>query len=115
MQRAFERGPDRIEGAVDEERRALKHQGLAAVVLDVLAQRASHPAFADAGFASQYDGASHAGLLHLPPVIEQRRDLRIAPDDRRQVALGCRLEAAFGPADAEHAVDPGGSADALQL
>ena len=115
LQRAFEGGSDRIKGAVDEERRALKHQRPAAVVLDAFAQRTGHPALADSGFSRAAGPPSHAGLLHLPPVVEQRRDFRVASDDRRQLALGCRLEAAFGPADAEHAIDPGGPADALQL
>ena len=52
---------------------------------------------------------------HLPPAIDQRGDFSIAPDDRRQAALGRRFETAFRLADAEDAIDPGRAADAFQL
>ena len=53
--------------------------------------------------------------LHLPPAIDQHRDFCVTPDDGRQTLLRCRFKAALGLADADHAIDLGKTADALQL
>ncbi len=114
-QRPLEGRADGIEGAVGEERRALKQLGLAGFVLQPLAQRTDHPALADTGFAAQHHRPPGPGRVHLPPAVDQRRDFGFAPDDRRQNTLGRRLEAAFRVADAQYAVDLRGAADTLQL
>ena len=115
-QRALERGPDRIKGAVDEERRALEHQSLARFVL-----RGARAARSTIRLLPM-PASPRSRIARPTPVsctCRQRPSSAEISASRPTIgvrlALRRRFEAAFGLADAEHAIDPGRPADALQL
>ena len=75
------------------------------LVAEPLAQRLHEPGFADAGLAAEQHDLALAFLGPLP-AVEQESDLLLAADQRREGAGAQGLEAALGPARAEHPPGP---------
>src|SRR5262252_346039 len=83
---------ERIEGRVLIIRRAAALDLDMWCVGEIVFQRLQQARFANAGLATERDDVSLA-LLYLSPAGQQQGDFRRAPDQGREAARGCHLQA----------------------
>ena len=95
FQRPFEVVDDGPEGAVHVVGRALKAQGLHALRIEPLAQRAQDAALADPGLTRQQHHLAFAVLRLRPPAEQQIQFLFAAHQRRQRAAAAIGIEAAF--------------------
>ena len=115
LQRPFEVIDDRPEGAVHVVGRALEAQGLHALRVEPLAQRAQDAALADPGFTRQQHHLAFA-ILRLRPTAQQQIQFLVAAHQWRQrAAAAIGIEAALRQQGTLHPPGVNRFGDAFQV
>ncbi len=114
LQNGVEMGPDRIEGAVEMERRALEAQDLDILALEPRAQGIGDAALADSRLTAQVDGRTLMSVLDMAPLPEQAVHFVDTADQRRTLPLGRYRRSLRRRAEAADPIDMNRLRDALQ-
>ena len=115
LERPLEIGNDRIKGAIDVERRALKPQRARAFRLQALEKRAGDATLAEARLPRQQHGLAGPLIADRLPAREQNLHLVRSSDEGRHRLPDGSVEPADGRADSHHAVRARRRGNALQI